>query len=78
LPLLSGWENDLRTISWHAPKQVATQCSFIRAGNQYIITASGGVQIESWDVASRSEQNDRVDQVRQRAIAKAPSQWWWN
>ncbi len=69
------------------PKQVDTQASFIRKGDNWIISASGGVLIHSWGEADRKEQSTRLDPIRAKAHRAAsdnaaasgrPTDWRWN
>ncbi len=78
LPLLGGPESSLTLTEWNAPKKIATQCSFIKSGRNYIITASGGVQVESWQVAEKSEVHSAVSDTRAEAAAAERRHWWWN
>ena len=78
LPLITQSDSDFMTETWNAPKHIATQCSFIKKGKNYIITASGGVQIESWKVAETTEVNPAIAHERKSATAQEGSTWWWN
>ena len=79
-------ENCLRVAEFPAPKQVDTQASFIKKGDNWIISASGGVLIHSWGDADRKEQSTKLSPVREKAARAAsenassgqPSNWWWN
>lgn len=73
---LSGLSADnLPFQSFDAPRTVSTKCSFTKRGRDYLITASGGVQIESWQVADKSQVDARVTEVYEKA-ADAGSSWW--
>jgi hypothetical protein len=76
LPLLTGVRNDLTIEKWNAPKTIPAQISFLRARKAWIVTASGGVQIESWQVADRTDSDSQVKEVRQRATPQSKSLWW--
>jgi hypothetical protein len=65
-------------MNWPAPTTVATQCSFIRRDREYVITASGGVEIASWQVASKAEVDSKVGSVREKAAMPAPGALWSN
>ena len=79
LSLLTDTDNLLTTDSWNPPKTIATQASIVKKGRSYILTASGGVQIESWRVASQSESSDETEQVRATSAAATDNDaWWWN
>jgi hypothetical protein len=77
LSLLTRREGGAMVESWHAPKQIATQCSFVKQGSRYVIAASGGVQVESWQVASKEEVSSKVADVRKQSASSA-STWWWH
>jgi hypothetical protein len=78
LATLRGEDGKVSLVELPAPKTVATQCSFIKRDREYIITASGGVEIASWEVASRSQTVKEVSQVREKATPKARGIVWWN
>jgi hypothetical protein len=77
LPSLMS-EDGVAVAQWQAPKTIATQCSFIRAGREWIITASGGVDIDSWSAVQETQVEPQAAQVRAAAVAKAGATWWWN
>jgi hypothetical protein len=63
-----------------APREVPTQASFMKKGDNWIISASGGVLINSWAIAQRTaiDQKKQLAPLRSRAAAKAGGSWWWN
>jgi hypothetical protein len=75
LPTLLGSDSELKLEKWMAPKTVATQSSFLKAGREYIITASGGVDVTSWEVASKSEVVSEVKTTKEGV--KLPAKAWW-
>ena len=77
LPLLTDAGSDLAHDKWNAPKTVATLCSFRKVGREYLITASGGVQVESWEVAQRTVVDAKVQEFRAKAKSDG-HKWWWN
>ena len=67
--------SDAPLDSWNTPRSISTQCSFTKRGRDYLITASGGVQIESWQVAEKVQVDPRVKKVYAKA-AKSNGEWW--
>jgi hypothetical protein len=59
------------------PKKVPTVVSWDKQGGRYVVTASGGVEINSWKVADKTETSKTLSQSRQSAT-RAGSKWWWN
>jgi hypothetical protein len=78
MPTILGENNKLELASNYAPKTIATQCSFVKRDREFLITASGGVDIASWEVASKAVTEPAVGQVRQKAAAKSGNGMWWN
>ena len=76
LPSILGAES-IELPSWNVPKTVPAQCSFVRASNSWLVSVSGGVQLDPWGVAQREEV---VPQVNQLAANATPTsdRWWWN
>ena len=68
-------KSDLVLGSWNTPKTVSTQCSVTKRGREYLVTASGGVQIESWQVADKSKVDEKVTSVYTKAV-KTNDNWW--
>lgn len=77
LPLLTGESSEVALEKWNAPQTVAPQVSFLRTRNGYVVSASGGVQIASWDVVAHSELSNEIHQTRAKATSNSKS-WWWN
>mgnify|MGYP000915425178 CR=1 FL=1 len=77
LPLLTGRES-MESLSWPTPRAVATQCSFMKIGRNTVVTASGGVQIDSYSVADRQQEDAMVGVARSKADASGMGRWWWN
>ena len=78
VPLLTDADSKLGLEKWDPPTTVATQASAIKKGRNWIITASGGVDIDSWKVAGRSVVEPAVKQIQTKATAPSGAAWWWN
>jgi len=77
LSLLYDAKNDVEVEEWNAAKTVAPQFSFIRSRTGLIVTASGGIDVGSWEVADKTEVVAKVAQLHSAAKSKTKS-WWWN
>ena len=61
------------------PKNVPTQASSLQKGRNFVISASGGVEINSWGVADKNEPSNELAPVQQQSAADPTSwRWWWN
>lgn len=67
----------LATEKWQAPKSVATQSSFLKTGRSFVVTASGGVQIDSWYHASQHQVAPEVATVVEKAAHSDATGWRW-
>lgn len=76
LPSLTGNNQDFTLQAWNPPKSVATQCSFVKRGRDYLITASGGVQIDAWKYAGQSQVSQHMSSVLAKTEHQ-PNRWWW-
>lgn len=77
-PLLTQPDSKFALGQLPAPKTVEPQCSFLKIGRHYVITASGGVQIESWEVASNQIVVPQLKTVHSQGTPKSGTTWWWN
>lgn len=68
----NGWKLEV----WNAPKIVPPEVSFVHATKAWIVTASGGVQLTPWQVASKVETSAQVADTRKKAQPTAKSLWW--
>lgn len=82
LSVLRGTEGDIETTGRATPKTIPPHCSFIKGAGGWIVTASGGVEINPWQVVAEGQ---RVDETL--ATPRAPSskltaatadRWWWD
>jgi hypothetical protein len=78
LPMLVSADSKLTLKQWNAPKSVDTQCSAMKRGREYIITASGGVSINSWEIAANNVVSEEVAKQRAEAQKSKGSEIWWN
>ncbi len=62
---------------YNAPKQVDSMVSALRKGRDWLISASGGIDINSWAALANVTENEKIAPLR---TASAPSgdNWWWN
>ena len=65
------------TSEFNVPSKVPSQCSFVHLSGGWMFTASGGVSVDSWKVASST----KVDASLDGMVAKSNptnDRWWWN
>ncbi len=79
LAVLNGQTEAIEPASHSVPKSVDPQCSFIRGRNGWVVTASGGVDLNAFEVVENQTTDAAVSETRSTAIAAASSdRWWWN
>ena len=77
LPLMVDAER-LKLPAYHAAKTVPTQCSFVKLTSSWLVTASGGVQVDSWGVVENRQVAADLSSVRASSLKDAGNAWWWN
>lgn len=68
----------LATPVYNEPKTVPTQCSFVRLTSSWLVTASGGVQVDPWAVVEKTEVVVDLGKSDTVAVSAPSNQWWWN
>jgi hypothetical protein len=65
---------------FEAPRQVPTQASFFKKGSNWVISASGGVLINSWAIADKTQTDSagELTPLRAQSDGKESGRWWWN
>jgi hypothetical protein len=64
--------------AYPTPKKVDTQCSAIKRGKEWVITASGGVDINSWEIASKNVVDAKVGDVQRQAATRPADRMIWD
>jgi hypothetical protein len=77
MPVLMG-DSELKAAEFLAPKTVDSKASVLKKGRNWVISASGGVLVNSWVIAGQSRQSDAPGQARAKAAPGAKPNWWWN
>ena len=80
LSLLLGESDTIELASYPVPKAVAPECSFVRTRGGVIATASGGVDINAFQILrDQTSEDDAAAPLRQQALAAAQAgRWWWD
>ena len=66
------------TEEFNVPKQVDTKVSYIETANSYLLSASGGVELTSWQAAAEQETSDDLASLRGKLADDRGDLWWWN
>lgn len=77
MPLLMN-EAQLPAHQFFAPKQIDAKASFLKKGRNWLISVSGGVQINPWQIASNATVDDKVAVTRSEAAYDSDDRWWWD
>lgn len=78
LRVLRGEGVQVPVPRYEVPKAVSPECSFIRGRTGWIVTASGGVDIDPYSVLEHTEIDPSVSGVREQADGTDSTGWWWN
>jgi hypothetical protein len=76
---LMGNSGEIELDQFAIPKSVEPQCSFVRGASGWVVTASGGVDVNAFEVVQSQQADPAITAVRDRAAESDASQtWWWN
>jgi hypothetical protein len=75
MPLLLN-QKDLPNDELEAVKKTDSVASLLKKGSNWIISASGGVQIQPYAVLAKTETNESVAKVKPEMAAS--NNWWWD
>ncbi len=80
--LLKGEADQLPTPSWKTPKTISPECSFVKGRSGWTVSASGGVELNPWQVVSQQAKSDSAVKVVYAKAAKPDgvaqgNKWWW-
>jgi hypothetical protein len=79
LSQLMGNSGEIELDQFSIPKAVEPQCSFVRGASGWVVTASGGVDVNAFEVVQSQQVDPTVAGVRSRAAESDENQsWWWN
>ncbi len=68
---------DVPLAEFPAPRTVPSAASFVKAGRNWVVTVSGGVQIFPWQVADRTEIAKDLATARPAVPAEKTAAWYW-
>jgi hypothetical protein len=77
LPTLLG-EKTYQVAEFNVPKEVDSKATAVKKGRNWVISASGGVMIQPWEMIQTAQTSEKVAPARTKAIQARSSTWWWN
>lgn len=78
LQMLNTAASDPLLFRWNAPISVDPQISAIPNGREHILTASGGVQVTSWQAAQRVQVDTTLASSKTHQRPANHPTWWWD
>lgn len=70
-------DQKVQVAEYHVPKTLASRASLTRKGREWIVSVSGGVDVDSWSVLHRVETDQTLAETRAKATPDSP-RWWWD
>ncbi len=61
-----------------APRSTPTRASFMPRGSEYIVSLSGGVDLDSWSVLKQATIRATLASLRTSSAAPKSNAWWWD
>jgi len=78
IPTIASKQSYVSVPSLNVPKSVPSQCGFVQFRNSWVVSVSGGVQVDSWAVAANTQEVASVSKIRENAVTPTAERWWWN
>jgi hypothetical protein len=63
---------------YNAPRSTPTRASFVKQGQQYFVSLSGGVDLDTWAVLDDATARESLAAVRARSAPARRGGWWWD
>lgn len=77
LPLLQD-ETHLQLAAHRVSKSVASQASAVESGRAWVVSVSGGVELDVTHVVNAAEVQPDVREARTSASPNPTTSWWWD
>jgi hypothetical protein len=71
-------EKRVALAEYPVPKMVDSRASLVRKGSTWILSLSGGVQVDSWSVLEKTETVPGLGEKRREASLSPRDRWWWD
>lgn len=71
-------DKQIAVAEYHAPKTIASEASVLRKGRGWIVSISGGVDVNSWAVLEKAEVHAELATTRKAATRGDDKRWWWD
>ncbi len=68
----------VRLPTYEAPATVPTVASGVKKGGRWVVSASGGIQFQPWEVVASTSESADVAEARTGALATRDAGWWWD
>jgi hypothetical protein len=76
LSMILGDSADVETAKLDIPQSLDPQCSFVKANRGFLVSASGGVLVDSWQVASTAKPSTSLVRTDAAKEWKNPGKIW--
>ena len=78
IPMITSKQSAGFFESYFTPSSVPTQCSYMKIKRGTLLTASGGVEVDSWSVAANVKEDDAVADNHKNAKPHGTTALYWN
>jgi hypothetical protein len=68
----------LRGPQFHVPKSIGSRATVVRGRRGWLVSVSGGVDLDSWSVLSSVQTSQPLKSIHDRASKKTSGNWWWD
>ena len=70
--------DQIRLVEFAVPQFTPPQISYAKGRKGWIVTLSGGVDLNGWSVASNLQTDTDLNAIQNNAITRTTDHWWWD
>jgi hypothetical protein len=70
--------NQVDVARYPAPRSTPSRASFVQRDSEYIVSLSGGVDLDSWSVLKQAAVRATLAALRNVSAPPRSNAWWWD
>jgi hypothetical protein len=68
----------IKLAEYPIPRFAAPQVSYLKLRNSWLIAVSGGIDIDGWSVAAKTQEDPGLSTLLKEIVAAPGERWWWD
>lgn len=68
----------IQLAEYPVPRFTSPQISYALGRRSWIVTLSGGIDLDGWSIASNTQVDDDLQAIHQQVVDSSGNSWWWD